>query len=103
MSLLPLDNEIRWSGSEIALIFGQEGHRVITQTSHLLRQSVSSRVGPDQVGSPRLTLKGKLKIAILGEEIEKLLKDRCWNSTVVLQGNRNTGHNFKDAQGRITV
>lgn len=65
------------------------------QTSHLLMKSVLSRVDPDQVGSPCLTLKGKLEIVILGKEIENLLRDRSWS--------RKIGHNFKDAQGRVAM
>ena len=70
MCLPPLlDNEVGQSGREMAMILGQQGHRVTVQMSHLLEQSMSTRAGPRQVGSPGQALEGKFRIVILGEAI----------------------------------
>lgn len=76
MSPVLQDNEVGWSGREMTMILGLQGHRVTVQTSHLLKQSMSSRVGQRQFGSPGMTLEGKFRIVILGEGMEKLFRDR---------------------------
>lgn len=73
-----------WSGRERTMNLGQQGHRVTVQMSHLFKQSMSSRVGLRQVGSPSLTLERKFGIVILKEGIEKLLSGRGWSGAAVL-------------------
>ncbi len=71
------------------MILGQQGHRATVQMSHLLKQSMPSRVDLRQVGSPGWTLEGKFRIVILGEGIEKLLRDGGWSGAVALLSEQN--------------
>ena len=50
------DNKVGRSDREMTMILGQRGRTVTVQMSQLPKQSMSSRAGPRQVGSPGLTV-----------------------------------------------
>lgn len=83
MSLLLLDHEVWWSGRDMSMVLGQQGHRTATQTSHLLNQSMSSSMGTRQVGSLGPAL-AEFRMIIRGEELLRargpkvLSKQKCW-------------------------